>query len=139
LGNARFLWLNVLLQAVRDGCVGPTDVRVHGGKGIYQERYRTLIMSRSRAYFRLNNPDFLMVCELIGIAPEKVAAAAQRIFKAYDAGMKFAFEPWEMHDVLFEGPDRQYDTDAYRHESGRGHDYLRPVNARCSEAARFMD
>ncbi|WP_187970059.1 hypothetical protein [Aquibium microcysteis] len=68
----RVLWVNVVLRAILDGTADQTDSRT--------DRDRR----EARAWFRLNNPDFVEVCNLAGLDPAATLKKARSVFERHD-------------------------------------------------------
>jgi hypothetical protein len=68
----RVLWVNVVLRAILDGTADQTDSRT--------DRDRR----EARAWFRLNNPDFVEVCNLAGLDPAATLEKARSVFERHD-------------------------------------------------------
>lgn len=83
----RTLWVNVILQAIRDAtdCLG-------------DKANRDVTRSRARAWFRPSNRDFIQVCNLAGMEPCRVAKQANDAIAQYDATIA-AGEKFRLPDI----------------------------------------
>lgn len=79
----RVLWVNVVLRAILDGTADHTDSRT--------DRDRR----EARVWFRLNNPDFVEVCNLAGLDPAATIEKARSVFERHDYA-KAEGEPFEL-------------------------------------------
>lgn len=71
----RVLWVNVVLQAIKDATEGSGE---SGGRREMERR-------QARLWFDPSNPDFIEVCHLAHLDPDATCDKARRAIKRYDA------------------------------------------------------
>lgn len=89
----RVLWVNVVLQAIKDS--------------IDSYATQTVERDQARSWFKLSNPDFIQVCFLAGMDPAHVHKHAHDLFTRHDttvaAGDKFHWPRSATEKVTVDG------------------------------------